>query len=250
MNVIGKFMNPTEVNGWIHSASDIYAISQGKHNTGALECHWCASKSDRTWMHDGDPVRMHVKKDPTILRMANLYICSGCWHWRRKRITITFLDGTIKDSQCPMNHSWLITEKKARAIQKKDYSLLKSIILDPPLKFVLTLLADSITSGKLNAPTSIENRIQCAKLNDNSAIKADTLIYFTLNNTPHTYTVYEMEQAIKYGSDGKLPGVRALTNLLGIPETGEEPKTKKVGRPSETDKANNEKMFHRIVKES
>ena len=190
-------------------ATELYAISQGSFCEGEYMCHWCGAPCKRLWMHDEVPLTTighGVRYKTHAIHPGNPYICAGCWLWRRKRITATFLDGTYKDSQAPVNHSWWITQDGAWSLSR-DSSLLYEFLLEPPTRFVLAL----VTEGA-------ENRLQHAVLTSKPEILADTPLEFTVNCTPYFYTVYELTEAIGTGEvEGKSPGVAALFSALGKP---------------------------------
>ncbi len=208
----------------ISTASFLYASSQGSKNTsGPYQCHWCGAMCGSFMRHDdslsreiGIPFSRNGAKHP-----GNPYVCTGCWLWQRKRITIHYYHPepvtsgmplglgstiTLKDSQAPRNHSWWITEEGAWCITPNNGLILQKALLTPPLRFTLMLLEgiDQI------------NHLHKAILNDLPEIKADTPLGFTINNIPHTYTVYELEQAIKNGPECKSPGINSLFKILNL----------------------------------
>lgn len=221
------------------NACMVYARSQGTVCTGDCECHWCGSKCGRQWIHD-DPPRLVGQRPNGYSKIPNSpFICAGCWLFRRKRITVPFLHGGYKDSQSPRDYSWLITPDGAWAIIKDSFAKLYEKLISPPPIFCLSLL-----DGK------IENRLQLAFVNQNEQVRADSSFDFTINNIKHTYSIYELEEALKSGDSGGVePGVRALITLLGPTKLmafqSEEKKGR--GRPVEADKATN--RLRRTVKE-
>jgi hypothetical protein len=62
------------------------------------------------------------------------------------------------------------------------------------------------------------NHIHLAKANDLFEVKADTELQFTVNNIPMSYTIYELEEALLHGPNGKSPGVQALLRIFGQPK--------------------------------
>lgn len=205
----------------LQTASDLFCLSQGTINwssksieelkkkaSNAIDkCHYCASPCERTFFHD-DPIIMPFSKQPKSKAKcpSNAYICHGCYLWKRKRVTIKFLDNSIKDSQCPMNHSWYITKDDARAINDNSKLLLYKHLLKPDNSFVLSLLDNG---------NKEKNELFLSILNDIAEIKGDTVLHFTLNNIPHTYTIYDLESALRSPEVGKTPGVRALIEFCG-----------------------------------
>lgn len=187
----------------ILSAADLFSIAHSTKNEGEERCHWCGSCCSRRWIHDDEPLVLFVKTRSTAKCPANNWICVGCWLYRRTRITVQSWGGRQIDRQDPKNHSWMILESDARVILGSDYPALYSTLLSPPLKFSLSF----ITTG--------HNLLQLAVANDLQEIKANTPLKFTYNNVVSEYTVYELEQALMHGTDGKAPGVRLLVELMG-----------------------------------
>ena len=191
------------------SASSIYAISQGSKNDGADECHWCAGPCQRKIMHGERPPVQHTRIVTTAKRYGNAYMCQGCYLFKsRTRLTSFYLDGTFKDCQNPKLQSWFITEEKAWAIRPQDKQLLWQKLLVPPNRFALMLLT--------NPGGELENQLHTAIGNDNQELVSGTELGFTIDNVPHKYSVYELEDALTGGGAvGKEPGVAALIKLLG-----------------------------------
>lgn len=196
-------------------ASELYAISQGSKCDGFQSCHWCAAPCDRKWQHD-DPPPEPFFRGPRLpaKRPASAYICSGCRLFRRPLLTANYLSGGLKDRQCPLNLSLWITPEGAWALRAEDNDALHRVLLKPPLRFAL-ILRDG-----LDAPT---NHLQLASANDHKAIQADTLLHFTINNIPHSYTVYELENVERNGVSGCEPGVGALARILRIEQASSLP---------------------------
>lgn len=204
------------------SASDLYALSQGRENRGTLECHWCISACGRDYLHDEPPPIPFVKMKSLAKRAGNPHICHGCYLWRRKSITTYFLNGTFKDRQTASQHSWWITRSESKAIKDLDYQSLYKLLLKPPHQFVLSLVEQNTT-----------NHLHLAVANDLVEIKVGTPLAFTINNIPMTYTIYELNEAIKNNTKGKEPGVHALIRFLGEykKEESKPEETRRVGRP-------------------
>lgn len=223
--------------------SDLYALSQGCKNEGIHMCHWCGGRCKSTWIHDDPPLVPFTRTKSSAKVPSSLYVCIGCWLFRRKLTTVTFLNGTIKDRQTASAHSLYITETECCAIGKpeppsvlsprpgsfpaskaSDYQLLYERLLNPPLRFALAFT------------DPMPNQLQLIAANDCSTVDKNTPLTFTLNNQPQTYTVYELEEGIKKGPEGKMPGVQTLLRILGaydpvFPLSGVLIK-KDVGRPS------------------
>ncbi len=208
------------------TASELYAMSQGKKCVGHDVCFWCGAPAERNMPHNA-PSRVAGQKYLVPCKYpGSSYCCTGCSLFRRPSITIDFLEGGFKDRQCPLNHSWLITDKAAWVIQIESYWKLYETLLKPPTKFCLSLLS---------SPGKIPNLIQYATVNNFMEVKNDTRLAFTLDGTISSYTVYELEESLKHGGEGKEGGVRQLISLLGPhPKIRQEPEGKKKderGRP-------------------
>ena len=219
-------------------ASELYALSQGVQCNGRYSCHWCSAPCGNQWFHDDTPPQIGVRVTQGARRPANPYICIGCWLFRRKRITVSFLrsekgEFTFRDGQSPTRHSWFVTEQCARAIETPDFQLLYATLLSPPKRFFLSLL-DNRTPAN-----GVENRLHLQVANDVEELRADTVLHFSVNNVPLTYTVFELEELLTSADPeeslaGRSPGVHALYRLLGPykPTPAEEPKAKRGrGRP-------------------
>lgn len=196
-------------------ATELYAITQRAKCSGDLECYWCAAPCNRMLRHNEPTPEFGVKRTHIAKRPANPFICVGCWLFRRKRITINYTpDGTkFKDGQCPLNHSWLITEDRALTIDFNT-SLYEFLLAPKCHQMVLSLL-----DGEKTLP----NHLQLATVNDLTEAKTDTPIHFTINGIPHQYTVYELKSAIdNRDANGAGAGTRELIRLLGMPEKIEE----------------------------
>lgn len=202
-------------------ASELYAFTQSVSCEGTEECHWCGSPCQKLWLHD-EPPPIPFQKNPQLAKKpSRLYVCKGCWLFRRTSVTAHYLDGTFKDRQTPMKNSWWITREKSWVIRPQDYSNLYRILLSPPLQFVLSLI-----------PEGGKNHLQLAEYNDHEEIKATTPLKFTINNVAYAYSVYELEQGIQNGPQGRDPSIHALLNFLGpIPKDLIKPPAEK-GRPA------------------
>lgn len=202
------------------SASQIYAVSQSNTVRGEEEsCHWCGSPCPRKWPHDDpeklwlnwipasrDPKNPLYRKPSTAKRPSNAYVCPGCYLYRRQRLTVNFLGGGQKDGQAPKHHSWWVDLTGAWALGKDSAEDACLRLMSPPHQFVLML-----RTGECD-----ENHIHLAEANDHDEIKADTPLVYTVNNQRMDYTVYELEEAMKHGVEGKSPGVRALFDFFNI----------------------------------
>ena len=106
------------------------------------------------------------------------------------------------DGRCPMLHSWLMTDDGAWAIGDGSWPALYAFLLKPQLRFSLSLV-----------DAREANHLQCAIVNDLCVIEAGTELLFTINNVKFKYTVYELDQAIRYGEEGKSSGVQELFKI-------------------------------------
>jgi hypothetical protein len=184
------------------SASKIFALAHGSACQGDQECYHCTSPCTRERMHDEPPLIPFVRRDLLIRRPSSPYVCEGCWLWRRGSVTVNFLSGGSKDRQRASEHSWWITPEGAWGVREKDHALLLEYLLDPPNHFCLMLRE------------STPLRAQCGKENNFQEIHADTPLAFSVDHAPMSYTVYELEEALKHGPEGKEPGVRELMRIL------------------------------------
>jgi hypothetical protein len=212
--------------------SDMFALYPNdiynKHHAleGPDECYWCSRPCTRDVPHDDGPLVL-FKKTPLIARRPNnKYVCQGCDIYRRKRTTINYLDGSINDGKCLINFSWWIDREGPKVIDKRRWTkdginLFREKLLNPPNSFCFSL----ITEGQ-------KNHLQLCKANDLCVIKADTVLYYTLDNQVFNYSVYELKEALKHGPEGREPGVRLLVEMIGLDEP-EEPK-RGGGRPAGT----------------
>lgn len=227
-------------------ASQLYAISQGVNCEGRESCYYCGGPCTQGLLHTERRLSIGMKRTVPAKVLHSPYLCVGCWLFRRQRLTVSFLGGLYKDRQCPVNHSWWVTEKGAWGVGKADCAEVYECLLDPPKKFFLSLL----DGGS-------DNHIQLAVANDNQEVRADTPLNFTVNNIQHTYTTYELSEALKHGPDGKEPGVRALIKIFGNYDGVIEPKQqivlkegekRPVGRPPSLNKNEFTEPKERAVK--
>lgn len=228
-----QFLTKTQVK--LREASELYAYSQGSLCSGTEVCHWCCSPCDRKYMHDDPPPIPFTRSKSTARKGDSLFVCQGCYLWRLKRITIRFHTGRFQDRQEPCNHSWLITDGDSIVLDPLERSSIYPLILTPPLRFSLSLLSNP----------KVFNLLQLQKLNDFQEIKADTLLHYTLDNTPLTYTIYELEEGLRHGANGKMPGVRALIEHLGSYTLPEEKRER--GRPVKGKEIKAENIVKRVV---
>lgn len=189
-------------------ASELWAESCGRACKGPDVCHWCGAACERDWVHDDPlPVLFSRTMKTSARNPSRPYVCQGCWLFRRRRVTVRFLNGKeFKDGQAAENWGWFVTPEEPLAVRECDYPALVDRLTSPPPKFALMLL----TNGGKTA-------LHLGTANDLTEVRADSRMVFTLNNVPHFYSVYELEAAFKGGPDGKEPGVQALLRLLPPP---------------------------------
>lgn len=222
-------------------ASDLFANAMGTSNNGSLTCHWCGAACSPQWRHD-DPGPQPFSKQRLPAKFPHsLFVCRGCWMYRRPSYTVRFLDDTFQDRQTGYKHSWFLTDRGAWVVRKIDGPYLLEKLMSPPLRFSL-----SLTDG------SIPNYLQLALVNNVTEVQADTPLSITVNNVPFTYTVYELEDAIRCGVvEGKEAGVRELIRFLGDqlppPIQVEEPKR---GRGEREERPGAKDVVKRIVTKS
>lgn len=214
------------------SASTLYAATVDPHYVakGKYRCHWCGTSCEDALRHD-DPWPQPFSKTKTSARCpSEPFVCKGCWLWRRKRITIQWLESGFRDGQAPENHSWWITKDGSWTLNKRTlgegYCMgqkMYDLLLTPPTCFCLTLI-DGV---------GIQNHLHHAVCNNLASVKADTVLGFTLNNIYHSWTVIGLEHALTNGTQGTDPGVQALVRLFGpmVIASGQEQEKLGKGRP-------------------
>lgn len=191
--------------------SELFAHSQGStcNGDGRWRCHWCGGKCQNEFVHDDPPPIPFVRSKSTALCPFETYICYGCWLWRRPRVTVNFLAGGFQDRQAAKDHSWWITEEGAWALKNpEDYQEVYRRLIKPPKRFLLALRGEK---------EKLDTLIQLCIANDPGGITGETPLYYTLNNIRHTYSIYELTEAIKLGCETYGPGIRALWSFLGEP---------------------------------
>lgn len=240
------------------TASTLFAVSQNSRCEGSNRCHWCGAPCKPLWRHDDPPPVPFTRTVSSALYPREMFVCQGCWLWNRPRVTVFWLSGGYKDGQCAKHHSWWIGPTGAAAISRNCKEKLLASLLKPPQVFSLSLLEttfeDPVVGVLRGRAPSMHNLLHLCLLNEQPEAKADTVYHYTLNNIPHRYTVYELEQAIKGRSQGMEPGVSALMRLLAPPkptyrpEVEEilelEPEKQKHGRPKPPEKP------HKVVRQS
>lgn len=188
------------------TASDLFCLSQGTKNGGSEKCHWCNSACIKLYRHDDPGPRAFVKQPERLWQVkcpTSLWMCLGCWMWKRRSVTVNFLDGRLADRQRAEDYGWLITAENAWAIRKQDSeNLLKLLRSQIPLCFSLSLIEKD------------KNKLQCMTVNDHQKITGETRLSFTLDGKEHHWTPFELEDAIAHGSNGKEAGTRFLAGLV------------------------------------
>lgn len=208
------------------TASQIYASSQGVKCIGQRRCHWCAAPCTEQYICYDDPVVLFEKRKSTAKLFGEPYLCIACWNFQRPRTTVPFLHGGLVDGKAPRDYSWWITPSNAWGITPiESADKMYALLLDPPRCFVLALLEGS----------GYKNDIHLALANEPEELKADTPLHFTINNVPHSYTTYELREALKGKQSGREPGVHAIMRWLG-PYNDPTPEVKRErGRPPKTE---------------
>ena len=188
------------------TATQIYTLSQNKKpSKGKESCHFCSSPCDLSLVHNEPKADIGTKRTYLAKMPGSPYTCLGCWLFRRPRLTIRFLDKTYIDGKCPIDWSWFITETEALSFKSINMSpFVYKILLNPPLKFVLAIVEDSI-----------KNHPQLMVSNDLESIEKDTKLNYTFNGRHFVYTIYELEQALRHGTQGIEPGVQELVRRFG-----------------------------------
>lgn len=188
----------------------LYAQSQGARCEGPRRCHWCGGPCSTTYTHnDPRPLIPMPGQSRNPYRAAfptEPHSCSGCWLWQRTSITARYLAGGFRDRQEIRRCSWLLTSREAWAVRDEDKPRLLEFLVRPELPFALLLLDDP----------KLLNHAHLGTVNAPEKLEAATPLRFTINNVPHAYTVYELEEALRVGHEaGVEPGVAALLRFLG-----------------------------------
>lgn len=185
---------------------ELYALAHGHRCTGPEMCHWCGAPCDRSRRHDDPPPIPFARTRTVALYAPGHWECVGCYLWRRPRVTIRFLCGEYVDCKPAKNFAWLVTPTDARAIRPENVPDLCDFLLTPPPVWSLSLLE----GAEVNHP-------QLHAVNENPGTELRTVLWYTVNGVRHSYTVYELEAALRAGNtDGREPGVRTLVQLLGF----------------------------------
>lgn len=226
-------------------ASELFASAHSCRCEGSEECHWCGAACGRLWLHD-DPFPIpFLKNQSRAVRPSSPFICMGCWLWRRKRTTVFFPDGSYRDGQCAMDHSWYVpAEGSALALRRADFPTLKPLLLEPKKPFLLSVLS----SGHI-----CRNELHLCTVNEHREFRSDTPLYYTHDNVKYQFTTYELEEGLKKPGNGKEGGVRILCDLLRGPEKPPalvltvKPKPNTGGRPSFEDSRKGSKKLPALV---
>lgn len=211
----------------IRTAPDLFALAMGVPNRGDHACYWCGSAAEKDSRHKypapmiGQPPLQHVKfpRSP--------FICRGCARFRKPSVTIFDLAGGFKDGQQYENHSLWMTRMGCAMVAPTQRRMVYDLLLNPPLTFALSLLTGA---------TKEKTRLQGLFVNDHAEIKADTPLYFSIDNMRVGYTVYDLQNALKLGAEGLEPGIRMLVDHCGplhdtsFEPTDEPPPEEKRGR--------------------
>lgn len=207
----------------------LYAESLGKYCEGSEKCYWCSAPCNRKWLHGNGPnLPFRQYKEP-VNCVASSHICIGCWLFRRPRVTIDFLNDEREDFRSPRHQSWIITESWHKAINKNCIDKVYNFLLNPELPFALLLIDEAE-----------HNYAQSGVVNLEQELKDTTNLSYSLDGHVHTYTIYELQEALQNGPEGKEPGVQTLLRVLKTPtpaidltslEDIEEPEVRGRGRP-------------------
>lgn len=208
----------------VPNAAAFLARLNGETCEGPEECHWCTSPCDRKNPHDDPYPIPFVKTLSSAKRPGNSYVCKGCMIYRRPKVTINYLNGGFKDGRCLLHQSWWMDESGIYVLGKDDYQALYQKLLNPPHQFVLSLIEEQF---------KVKNNIEDSVVNFNQPVAANTKLWYTLNNVRFSFEVYELGEAVKYGVEGKMAGVRELVRYLGPMEY--ETEERKRGRPPKKD---------------
>ena len=188
------------------TAAELYAHSQGYIHEGPDTCHFCGSACKRLVPHDDVRPVTGYRTITTAKYPANVYMCVGCWLWKRRRLTAFFLDGNLKDGQSPQHHSWWIEPMSCKAIKMPDCRQhLIDRLIKPPKQFAISLIR-----------VLPANPLHLCPVNNNESIRADTDLLFAVDGKEFSYTVYELEVALKEGPEGTENGVQELCRILDI----------------------------------
>ena len=192
------------------SAAELFGAVTGTLAPGDVACHYCGCPCPRGHTHQEPPPVVGVRPTrPVTARLPHSpWACAPCRTFRQRRRTVLFLGGGYRDGQSLGHWGCYCTPAVCASLREQCYPALYERLLRPPRVFFLGLLEGA-------APPELLLQLQC--LNDNAEVRSDTVLRFTVNNAPHAYTVYELEQAIALGPAGRDPGAQALLRVLGAP---------------------------------
>ncbi len=211
------------------TASEIFARIHNLKQEGSFECYWCGAKCTDEHIHDGHKATIGNRRPiTTALRPGSPYMCNSCWWFRSTGKWVVDLNGKVIDYQAYRDHSWFLTLSKGEVIQLPDNKpeLLK-ILLKPPHEFILSFNTEEV-----------KPELHLMEVNEFDEIKANDELKFTVDNKPLTYTVYELEESLKHGPEGKAPGVRWLWEALKLRVKKRKGGEKVRGRPEGTTSTN------------
>ncbi len=183
-------------------ASELYALSQNDICKGMFQCHWCLAPCSPQYKHDDVRFLPFVKSAQLPKNPAGHYCCAGCWRWRMAPVTVNFPGGGYLDRQNRSGHSWFFNRQYAIALQPNCRDWLCERLLSPTEAFVL-----SITTNGERMPNFIHLMLCNNVINEATA---ETEFEFTIDLARFTYSVYELEEGLKHGPNGKSAGVREL----------------------------------------
>lgn len=200
------------------SAPHLYAHSQERACSGKERCYWCGAPCGTANVHGEVPPQIMRGYRSSAKVPSSHWICTGCWLWRRQSITLQFLNGRgYQDRQAPSKWSWLITEKEALALRVSGQAVFASGCLQDRELAYQYLLRPNGQSFCLSLVSSGQvNQLHLACVNQSSSgFTAGAQFTYTLDGRQLTYTVHELEEAIRKNANGASPGVRLLMEHLG-----------------------------------
>lgn len=190
-------------------APGLFAAAQGLAVAGAERCHWCGGPCGRGRAHDDPYPIVGVRRNPHAAAPGSPWVCVACDRYRLPRVTLTDVNGAIKDGGSWGRVSWLMADGAIRWVSPASAGKLYEFLLQPAPVFCLALLREAAF-----------NPLQRAVVNEVGEVKSDEPLYFTVDGRePLAYTIYELEEALLNGAAGRQPGVRTLVDFLGpLPE--------------------------------
>lgn len=208
--------------------SMLYAASQKRECKGNPNdrCHYCAAPCDRSHIHeDYQPPFQKV----AIRAVPNSpWECEGCWLFHRTRVmatSVSWKKGEDRHFYHLVKQNWWITEEAKIIVldDPRDRAAMRDLLMKPPKLFMMMLLREKT-----------ECELHLGIVNHHQEVQLDTKLGFTLDGVPHYYTVYELESAVRNGSEGTKGGTRLLAEMFApwsLPPLVEVDEPPKRGRP-------------------